>query len=363
MPDLAPPAIASRAVTRLLGAAWTNSLLTILLAAAGAYGVLVVAQWAVLEAQFAPDAQACRSAAGACWGAIVDRGHLVFLGRFPASEAWRPILAATILAGAVLLAATPRLAGGAGLALVVLGLAIFAATMDGSLFGLDAVASDLWGGLPLTIFLATCACLVGIPLGTVLAIGRRSEHAAVRIASTAYIEGIRGIPLITLLFFGAFVLPLLLPPSLRIDMAFRIVVCLVAFEAAYFAEVIRGGLQSIPRGQVEAARALGLGRFRTLYDVVLPQAFRVVIGPTVNNVIGVVKNTSLVAVVNVYDLSGSLKLAASDPTWKIYFVEFYLTVSLVYLALGIVLSAYGRWIERRFGVTSPRPNAAAGLAK
>lgn len=315
--------------------------------------------WAVADAVFEPDAGACRRAAGACWGAVVDRARLILLGRFPASESWRPILGSAVLLSALIAVSSRILPGRAGLLVLAASLGMFVVLMRGGVAGLGIVGTDLWGGLPLTLFLSTAACFLGMPLGVLLAIGRRSELPLVRWGSVAYIEGIRAIPLITLLFFGAFVLPLLLPPSIKIDMALRIVICLVAFEAAYFAEVVRGGLQAVPAGQTEAARALGLGRYRTLRLVVLPQALRLVIAPTINNVIGVIKNTSLVAVVNVYDLTGSLKLASADPEWKPYFVELYLFVSAVYLALGIGLSQYGRHLERVYAVAGAKSPASA----
>ena len=313
-----------------------------------------VLQWAVFGAELRPDAQACRQAAGACWGAVADRGRMILLGRFPVGEGWRPALAMVLLAAALGLAALPRWFNRVGLLVLAAALAGFLVLMRGGLAGMSATSSDLWGGLPLTLFLSALACLGGIPAGILLALGRRATLPLplLRWLATGYIELVRALPLITLLFFGAFVLPLVLPPGLQLDPITRIVVCLVAFEAAYIAEVVRGGLQAIPRGQYEAAQALGLTRVQTLRLVVLPQALRLTIAPTVNNVIGVVKNTSLVAVVNVYDITGALKLALGDPQWKPFYAELYVLVCAVYLALGFSIAAYGRFLERRYAVHS-----------
>jgi general L-amino acid transport system permease protein len=309
-------------------------------------------RWAVLDAEFAPDVQACRAAAGACWGVIGEKHRLVLLGRFPVGESWRPVLAIAVLLAGVGLAALPRFFNRFGLALVAGSLAAFVLLMRGGVAGLGGVTTDLWGGLPLTLFLTVTACLAGMPLGILLALARRSALPLGRWLATGYIELIRGVPLVTLLFFGAFVLPLLLPAETRLDPMVRIAACLVAFEAAYLAEVFRGGLQSIPRGQYEAAQALGMTRAQTLRLVVLPQALRLTIAPTTSNIIGVLKNTSLVAIVNVYDLTGALKLALGDAQWRPFFVEMYLLVCAIYLAIGLGIAHYGRFLERRYALDS-----------
>lgn len=329
------PDPASAVVSALLGAA--------LLAALG-----WLLRWAVLDAEWRPDAAACQRAAGACWGVVADKHRLVLLGRFPSSELWRPVLASVLLLLSLGCAAHPRFFGRRGLLLLVAGVAGFGALMAGGVAGLAPVSTELWGGLPLTLFLSVSACLVGMPLGIVLALGRRSSLPVLRALCTGYIEGVRGVPLITLLFFGAFVLPLVLPPQWRMDMMLRIGICLTMFSAAYLAEVVRGGLQAVPRGQYEAAHALGLTRWQALSRVVLPQALRVTIAPTANNFIGAVKDTSLVAVVNVYDLTGALKLAMSDPVWRPYFVEMYVVVGGVYLLIGLGIARYGRTLERTY---------------
>ena len=334
-------------VARILAGTPGNAVTSALIALFLGWTLWHVVQWGVLNAVWRADPVACRQAAGACWGAIIDRGGTILLGRFPADESWRPVLAMVLLAGSISIAALPRFFNRIGLGLVVFGMVAFVVLMLGGVLGLPPVGTDLWGGLPLTLFLAAVACFVGIPIGIVLAVLRRGQLPFLRWVATGYIELIRAVPLITLLFFGAVVLPLLLPPQAQFDTMIRIAICLIAFEAAYFAEVIRGGLQAIPRGQYEAAHALGLSPLQTLRFIVLPQALRITIPPTVSNVIGVLKNTSLVAVVNVYDLTGALKLAMIDPNWKLYTFEMYALVCAVYLVLGLAIAHYGRFLERR----------------
>ena len=307
-------------------------------------------RWGVLDAVTQPDPEACRSAAGACWGVVSEKARLVLLGRFPQGEQWRPVLGSAALLIGVCGAAHPRLFGRVGVALLAGALLLFGVLMAGGVAGLAPVGSDLWGGLPLTLLLAVTGCLLGVPLGIALALGRRSSLPLLRWLCGAYIEAVRGVPLITLLFFGAFVLPLLLPPAWRLDPMLRIAACLTLFGAAYLAEIFRGGLQAVARGQLEAAHALGLTRWQRLRHIVLPQALRVTIAPTASHFIGAVKDTSLVAIVNVYDLTGTLRLAMGDPQWQPFFVEMYTMVGAVYLLIGVSIAQYGRWLGRRHAV-------------
>lgn len=306
--------------------------------------------WAVLDAVGGTDLQACRAGAGACWAVVLDKHRLVLFGRFPPAEQWRPFLATALLLGGVGVAALPRFFGRVGISMLVAALVAFVVLVAGGVLGLTPVGTDLWGGLPLTVFLALVACLFGVPIGMALALARRSTLPVLRWLATGYIELVRGVPLVTLLFFGAFVLPLILPPGWRLDAMLRIAICLTMFSAAYLAEVFRGGLQSVGKGQGEAAHALGLNKLQSLGRVVLPQALRVTIASTVNIFIGAIKDTSLVMIVNLYDLTGSLKLALSDPQARPYFVEMYLLVGTIYLALGFGLALYGRFLEQRYAL-------------
>ncbi len=307
-------------------------------------------RWGVIDAVTLPDTKLCRAAEGACWGVLVEKGRLVLLGRFPQEEQWRPLLGCAALLGCLLAAAHPRCFGRIGFGLLVGGIGVFGALMAGGVFGLTPIGTDLWGGLPLTLLLAVVACLIGVPLGIALALARRSKLPALSWLATSYIEIVRGLPLITLLFFGAFVLPLLLPPQWRMDPMLRIGICLTMFCAAYLAEVFRGGLQAVTRGQYEAAHALGLNKWQALTRVVLPQALRITIAPTTSLFIGAVKDTSLVAIVNIYDLTGTLRLAMGDAKWRPYFVEMYVMVSAVYLTIGLSIARYGRYLERRYAL-------------
>jgi general L-amino acid transport system permease protein len=341
-----------------LGARWRHTLfgdkpsaiLSCVLLLGIAWALWQALRWGVFDAVVRPDATACRAAEGACWGVVVEKGRLVLLGRFPPGQQWRPILGSLLLLGCVAAAAHPRCFGKVGAGLMLGGVIAFGVLMAGGVFGLTPVGTDLWGGLPLTLLLAVIALLLGVPLGIALALGRRSKLPAVKWLSTTYIELVRGVPLITLLFFGSFVLPLLLPPQWRLDPMLRNGICLVMFAAAYLAEVFRGGLQAVTRGQYEAAHALGFNKWQTLTRVVLPQALRITIAPTASLFIGTVKDTTLVSIVNVYDLTGTLKLAMGDADWRPFSVEMYVMVSAIYLTIGLSIASYGRYLERRYAL-------------
>jgi general L-amino acid transport system permease protein len=225
--------------------------------------------------------------------------------------------------------------------------------MFGGAFGLETVGTERWGGLPLTVILTLLAMGVSTPLGVLLALARRSNLPLLRSAATAYVELVRGVPLLTVLFVATFVLPLVLPPGWRIDPFWRVTIGLVFFQAAYMAETVRGGLQTLPRGQLEAGTSLGLRYWQLQRAIVLPQALVAVIPAFVNNLLSTFMDTSLVTVVSMYDLTGSLRLALGDPRWRDFFIEGYLFIGSVYFFGSFAMSRYSQWLERRL-----RPGAS-----
>lgn len=345
----APPSWRQRWVSAMFATTGT-SFTTVVVLTLLAYAVYKAFVWGVWDATTVVDSAVCRESDGACWGAVVYNHRIILLGRYPLGEGWRPVLGMVLLLGSVGLAATPRFFGSKGVWLVVGALALFVALLAGGWAGLTPVDSDLWGGLPLTLLLSVFAVITSVPLAIALALGRRSRLPIIRWVCTGYIEIVRGVPLITVLFFGAFVLPLLLPAGWRADTMIRVALCLTGFSAAYLAEVYRGGLQAIAQGQKEAAHALSLSRWQTLKLVILPQAARLTIPPATSHFIGVLKDTSLVAIVNIYDLTGSLKMALTNPEWRPYFVEAYIVVSAIYLILGLSIVGYGRFLEQRYAL-------------
>jgi general L-amino acid transport system permease protein len=223
----------------------------------------------------------------------------------------------------------------------------FFVLMGGGYLGLAPVPTDSWGGLPLTIMLATFGILFAFPLSVLVALGRRSNMPAIRSLCVVYVELIRGVPLISVLFMASFMFPLFLPVGKSPDVLIRVLVGITLFAAAYLAEIVRGGLQAIPRGQVEAAQSLGLSYWQTQRKIVLPQALAMVVPGIMNSFIAIFKDTSLVTIVSLYELTGALGLALnSDANWRPFKIEGYFFIVLVYFAFCFAMSRYSLWIEK-----------------
>ncbi len=304
--------------------------------------------WGLLHAVWSPagGAGACREAQGACWALMGEKNRLMLFGVYPYDQHWRPALATALVVALLATSAVRRFwrpwliwAWGAGLMLV-------AALMWGGVLGLSFVETAQWGGLPLTLGLAIMGIVLAFPLSIILALGRRSDMPAIRALSVSYIELVRGVPLVSVLFMASVMFPLFLPEGVTIDKLLRALVGITLFTAAYLAEAVRGGLQAIARGQEEAADALGLSYWQKMRMIVLPQALRLVIPPIVNQFISCFKDTSLVTIVGLYDLLAATKAALADPDWRPFFVEGYIAAALVYWAFCFFMSRYSQWLER-----------------
>ena len=303
------------------------------------------ARWALVDAVWRPDAAACRAAHGACWGFVVEKYRFILFGTYPYDQQWRSAIATAVLLGLWILSALrtswkPWLA-----AAWLAGLCVIGVLMWGGVFGLPYVEDERWGGLILTLLLTTFGLAAALPLSVLLALGRRSDLPAVRAMCVAYIELVRGVPLISLLFMASVMVPLFLPPDVSIDKLLRAQLALVLFAAAYLAEVVRGGLQAIPRGQYDAADALGLSYWQRTRSVVLPQALRIAVPALVNTFIGFFKDTSLVLVIGLFDLLSTIKLGLTEPAWSGFGVEAYLFAALVYFVFCFSISRYSKRFE------------------
>ena len=277
--------------------------------------------WAIFRAIFTGvDGSACRVPdAGACWPFLTHKMQLFLYGRYPDTELWRVHLTyALALAGIIPLfvPGVPRKPALLAYTLLIFPVLAFV-LLYGGVLGLRVVGTDLWGGLLLTLVIASFGIAASFPLGVLLALARRSELPFVRWSATAYIEIVRGVPLVTVLFMASVMLPLFLPPDATIDKLLRALLGVALFSAAYLAEVIRGGLQAIPRGQYEAADALGLGYWRKMGLIILPQAIRIVIPGIVNSFISLFKDTSLVLIIGLFDLIGIVEQSVqADAKWS-----------------------------------------------
>ncbi|RWC97875.1 MAG: amino acid ABC transporter permease [Mesorhizobium sp.] len=332
-------------------------------------GILIVAwilpqviNWALLNAQWTgPDRTVCATVAqggiqpdgwsGACWAFVNAKFGQFMFGRYPIEERWRPILVAILFVALLvpmLIPRVPRKGLNAILLFLVLPIVSFFLLLGG-VFGLPPVETSLWGGLLVTLSLSFVGIAVSLPLGTVLALGRRSKMPIIKMLCVIFIETVRGIPLITVLFFVSVMLPLFLPEGVTFDKFLRALIGVSLFAAAYMAEVVRGGLQAIPKGQYEGADSLGLGYWQKMGLIVLPQALKLVIPGIVNTFIGMFKDTSLVLIISMFDLLGVVKQNFSDANWATPQTakSGLVFAALVFWLFCFGMSRYSMYTERR----------------
>jgi general L-amino acid transport system permease protein len=325
-----------------------SGLTTLVLLAAALWWLPGLIDWLLLKAVFKADAGACQSVqhTGACWGMVAEKYRFILFGRYPYAEQWRPLLATALLLLVIVVSGLRLLARRPLLTVWALALTGFFILMGGGLFGLSPVGSDQWGGFPLTLLLATMGMLLAFPLAILVALGRQSSLPLLRGLCTLYVELVRGVPLISVLFLASFLFPIILPQGFSVDVLLRVQAGIVLFAAAYLSETIRGGLQAVSVGQHDAATALGLGRWQAMRWIILPQALRAVIPSMMNSAVSVFKDTSLVTVVSLYELTGALSLAlAGDAEWRSFHLEGYLFIGLIYWTGCYAMSSFSRNLE------------------
>ena len=355
--ELSPPLLAAGPLAWVranLFSSWANALTTLVLAALGLWLLPSLIAWATVDAVWsAADGAVCRAHQdGACWAFIGRKfGYLVY-GSYPEAERWRVNLTGAL--GAVLVVwllspGAPRRGLGSALFFVVYPVLAFVLLTGSSALGLPAVDTIVWGGIFVSLLTALVGIVVSLPLGVLLALGRRSRMPLVRAASVVFIEFVRGVPFITVLYMATNMLPLFLPPGVEVNRFLWPLVGMALFSAAYMAEEVRGGLQTLPRGQYEGAMALGLDYKRMMGLVVLPQALTLVIPGIVNNFIGLFKDTTLVAIVGVNDLLEALDHAMKDPVWSGPTISptGYAFAALFYFVFCYAMSRYSAAMERR----------------
>jgi general L-amino acid transport system permease protein len=311
--------------------------------------------WFLISANAtASTADECRKSTGACWAMIVEKHRLILFGLYPYDEQWRPMIATGILVGSIILSGWRKLWNIWLLVVWTVSLTAVAILMWGGMLGLTYVENTQWGGLPLTLILSTFGIALAFPLGIVLALGRRSNMPAIKSICIVYIELIRGVPLISLLFMSAVMLPLFLPEGMSIDKLLRAQIAIILFAAAYMAETIRGGLQAIPKGQFEGADSLGLSYWQQMRLIVLPQALKIVIPPLVGLFIALFKDTSLVVIIGIFDLTQAAKAALTDQAWRGFSVEVYIFISAIYFVFCYSMSKYSQSLEKRLATGHER---------
>ena len=284
---------------------------------------------------------------GACWAIIIVRFYQFMYGFYPREEVWRVNLSYIMLAVAIVPLLFDKFPFRKHFLKFTYVFPIIAFFLLNGGLGLEPVSTNKWGGLLVTLVLGCTGIALAFPLGIILALGRRSNLPVISMMCTLFIEFIRGVPLITLLFFGMVMLPLFLPEGIDMDGLARVLVAVTLFQSAYMAEVIRGGLQAIPQGQYEAARSIGLSYWQMNMKVVLPQAIRISIPSIVNTSIGLFKDTTLVIIVGLLDLLGIGRGALADTTWLGLAYEVYFFVSLVFFIFTFAMSRYSLYLEKK----------------
>src|SRR5476651_1469776 len=406
--QLAPPVNETGALgwmRKNLFSSWGNGITTVVLLVVVVWFLQGFLNWALFTAIFtAPNGQACRGH-GACWALIHEKYRFIFFGTFPYEQQWRPLLAIVAMLAMLLTSADRRMwnsrliwiwtigsfvtfllmfgvlsfpiglflfvalaAGGVGLmmrgvvaepmelnayrALVAIGAVGLVLRIAGimpawalTIAAFDYVETGLWGGLPVTLVLATYGLAIAFPYGVLLALGRRSKLPLIKGLCVGFIELIRGVPLISLLIMASVMLPLFLPSGMTIDKFLRAYVAVILFASAYIAEIIRGGLQSLPKGQFEAADAMGLNYPQKTILIILPQALRVVIPPLINTFIGFFKDTSLVLIIGIFDFLNTANQALVDPNWAGFPSEIYLFAAFIYFCFCFSMSRYSKYLE------------------
>jgi len=334
---------------------WKTSLGTLLIGLALLTLLPRLFNWTFTDAILNGGYETCHAATGACWAVVKEKFRFILFGRYPHDEHWRALVC-TVMLLALIMASCTRAFWKPWLpALWIAVLVVYFALMRGGFAGLRFVETDLWSGLPLTILLASLSMVMAFPIAVLIALGRRSAMPAIRSLCTVYVELIRGVPLISVLFMASFMFPLLMPQGFNIDVLIRVLAGITLFAAAYMAEVIRGGLQAIPKGQIEAAATLGLSYWQTQRKIVLPQALAMVVPGLMNNFISTFKDTSLVAIVSLYELTGAMGMAMnSDANWRPFRIEGYLFIALIYFVFCFSMSRYSQWIETQVNKSRQR---------
>ncbi len=350
-PDLPPPVRHTgiiRWMRQNLFSSWFNTFLTI----SSLYLLYRIVppflEWAIFSADLSGSTYQDCTSGGACWAMVRVRFDQFMYGFFPTTERWRVDIGFLLLFATAIPLMIDGIPGKKYLAIFVFAIYPFVAFLlfHGG-FGLEIVDTAQWGGLMLTLVLATVTIVVSLPLGILFALGRRSEMPIIRMICIGFIELWRGVPLITVLFMGSVMLPLFLPPGTNFDKILRTLIVMALFAAAYMAEVVRGGLQAIPKGQYEAAQAMGLSYWKTMGLIILPQALKIVIPGIVNTFIALFKDTTLVLVIGLLDFLSIIQSATTHKNWLGTSTEGYVFAAAVYWIFCFSMSRYSIRLERK----------------
>jgi general L-amino acid transport system permease protein len=329
---------------------WFNSILTLIIIFVLIQNIPPLLNWLLIDADFVGTSKEECSREGACWIFINVWIKRLIYGLYPNPEIWRINLSFLMLIGLVITAFFVPIKIKKYIIIFLLFVFPFIAInlISGGNFGLEWVETTAWGGLSLTFIISIFALLFCFPIGMFLALGRRSSAPVIRYSSIGFIEFWRGVPLITVLFMASVMMPMFLPDGTYMDKLVRVIIAITLFEAAYMAEVIRGGLQALPRGQYDAGKSLGMGYWRMHLLVILPQALKLVIPGIANTFLALVKDTPLILVVGLLELVGMIDMAKSNPDWLGFATEGYIFAGIVFWIICYSMSRYSQFLERKY---------------
>lgn len=323
-----------------------NSVLTLL----GIYIVYIMLpplfNWMIFDATWSGTQEEIVNS-GARWIFIIEKFDQFIYGFYPVEQHWRPNLVALLsIAFLLLMKFIPNIKVKLGIILIYPFICF--TLISGGWFGLEEVPTEKWGGLMLTILVAAVGIIASFPIGIVLALGRQSDMPILKTLCVGFIEFVRGVPLITILFMASVVLPLFFSDGIDFDKLLRALIGITLFQSAYIAEVIRGGLQAIPKGQYEAAESLGLGYWQGMLLIILPQALKISIPNLVGSFISLFKDTTLVLIIGLFDVLAMVTLTTSDALWLGYEIEGYVFVTMIYWVCCFSMSQYSKSVERKY---------------
>jgi len=329
---------------------WFNAILTLLIIFALIQNIPPLLNWLFFDANFVGETKEECTGSGACWIFIKTWFPRLIYGLYPNAEIWRINLSFILLiASVIILFYLPQKFKKYMIIFLLFVFPFIAINLiSGGNFGLKWVETNAWGGLSLTFIISIFALLFCFPVGMFLALGRRSSAPVIRYSSIGFIEFWRGVPLITVLFMASVMMPMFLPDGTYMDKLVRVIIAITLFEAAYMAEVIRGGLQALPRGQYDAGKSLGMGYWRMHLLVILPQALKLVIPGIANTFLALVKDTPLILVVGLLELVGMIDMAKSNPDWLGFATEGYIFAGIVFWIICFNMSRYSQRLERKY---------------
>nr|ANO58242.1 amino acid ABC transporter permease [uncultured Alphaproteobacteria bacterium]ANO58393.1 amino acid ABC transporter permease [uncultured Alphaproteobacteria bacterium] len=329
---------------------WFNSLLSMLIIFVLIQNIPPLLNWLFFDANFTGETKEECTGSGACWIFVKIWFPRFIYGLYPNAEIWRINLSFLMLIVLVISGffVPPKIKKYIIIFLLFVFPFIAINLISGGNFGLEWVETTAWGGLSLTFIISIFALLFCFPVGMFLALGRRSSAPVIRYSSIGFIEFWRGVPLITVLFMASVMMPMFLPDGTYMDKLVRVIIAITLFEAAYMAEVIRGGLQALPRGQYDAGKSLGMGYWKMHLLVILPQALKLVIPGIANTFLALVKDTPLILVVGLLELVGMIDMAKTNPDWLGFATEGYVFAGIVFWIICFNMSRYSQRLERKY---------------